>query len=507
MAITYNVGVDRDDNGDFDDITADVLALRWRLGMRAAHDSMAEPGIAQITVRNVDQSYSPEVHPLQPGQVVRIQSDGSSIRTHFTGHITHIEPQPGNQGRRAAVIHAADAIWQLQQHTVRLPPQVNVRAGAVIEQILDRVPFRRTKLRGYWVLGKAGHGELGTNTRLPIPNIPRSLESGETVFAYIGDTWGDGIPACAALRQVIEAERGRFFVDRSGQAVGYSRHHLLKDTVSLAVFSDDMAGLEYDYGSDTISQVQVRLLPRSLGPTGSVLWELDNAQLIPARSETPVQIVARFRDDQQRPIGALTLIPPVPGLDYTAGARADGSGPDLTASIDVTLRRVDFSAALLEIRNRAQRDAFLQAGARLRGTPLYAGDPLLIEQVSYGSLVFHSPQMLVFDLPALDSVAQAESLARYELARRKAPRGHIRSLTLSSHLHAAQIVARTLFDCITVREGQTGHDTDYFIVAESHVVDAGGWRHHVTWTLESADANTFWVLNHSRLNQDTRLAY
>jgi len=173
----------------------------------------------------------------------------------------------------------------------------------------------------------------------------------------------------------------------------------------------------------------------------------------------------------------------------------------------VTLRRVDFSAALLEIRNRAQRDAFLQAGARLRGTPLYAGDPLLIEQVSYGSLVFHSPQMLVFDLPALDSVAQAESLARYELARRKAPRGHIRSLTLSSHLHAAQIVARTLFDCITVREGQTGHDTDYFIVAESHVVDAGGWRHHVTWTLESADANTFWVLNHSRLNQDTRLAY
>src|SRR5690606_440863 len=155
MAITYNVGVDRDDNGDFDDITADVLALRWRLGMRAAHDSMAEPGNAQSTVGNVDQSYSPEVHTLQPRQVVRIQSDGSSIGTHVTGHIAHIEPQPGNQGRRAAVIHAADAIWQLQQHTVRLPPQVTVRAGAVIEQILDRVPFRRPKLRGYGGLCQA----------------------------------------------------------------------------------------------------------------------------------------------------------------------------------------------------------------------------------------------------------------------------------------------------------------------------------------------------------------
>jgi hypothetical protein len=130
-----------------------------------------------------------------------------------------------------------------------------------------------------------------------------------------------------------------------------------------------------------------------------------------------------------------------------------------------------------------------------------------MEPISYASQVFHSPQALRFDLPALDSVGQAESLARYELARRKTPRGHARSLTLSGSNHAAQILARTLFDRITVQESQTGHDADYFIVAEAHTVDLGSTRHHVTWTLESADDNTFWVLGHSRLNQDSVLAY
>ena len=512
MAITYTIAIDRDNDGDFadtgEDITADVLALHWRLGMQAAHDSMAPPGTAQITVRNVDQTYSPEINPLQPGQVIRIQSDdGSNVRTHFVGHIIHIEPQPGDQGRRAAIIHAADASWQFAHHLISLPPQVDTRADEVIEQILNRMPLRRTKLKGYWVLGKANHSELATHTRLHIVTIHRNLEAGQSTFTYIGDTWGDGIPADAAIRQMAESERGHFFIDQSGQAVFYDRHHLLKDTDSLATFADDMAGLEYDYGTGTISHVQVRLLPRSIGSDGTTLWELESPLRIPARTDPPLQVIAHFRDAEGRPIGALELIAPVPNLDYTASEKFNGSGIDLTRYVDVVLRRSDFSAVLLEIRNRINRDAFLQPGTRIRGTPLYTGDPLVIEQISRNSLAFYSPQALRFDLPALDSADQADSLARYELARRKTPRGHVRSLTLSSVTHAAQILVRTLFDRITVQEAQTGHSADYFILAESHTVDLGSTRHHVTWTLESANANRFWLLGYSLLNQDTVLGY
>lgn len=508
MAIIYHVGIDYENDGSFTDITADVLALRWRLGLQQAYDSMAAPGTAQITVLNIHQAYSPEVTLLQPGQVVRIQSDdGSTVRTHFTGHITHIEPLPGDQGRRTAIIHAADALWQFPHHTIRLPPQVNVRAGEVIEQILDRMPLRRAILKGRWVLSRPGYSELGTTTRLPPVTIPRSLHAGQSRFTYAGDTWGDGIAANEAVRQMAESERGRFFIDRAGQAVFYDRHHLLKIVSTAAAFADDAAGLEYDYGAGAISQVQVRLMPRSIGPAGTPLWELEAPLRIPARTNPPLQVIARFRDDEKRPIGALKLLPPVRQSDYIATARADGGGQNLTALVDIFLRRADFSAALLEIRSRAVVDAFLQPGARIRGTPLYIGDPLVVGQVNHTSLTFFGVQSLRFDLPALDSPAQADSLARYELARRKTPRGQVRSLTLSRVNHAPQVLARTLFDRIAVHETQTGHAADYFIVAEAHTVELGSARHHVTWTLESADTSRFWLLGYSRLNRDTLLAY
>lgn len=512
MAVSYQVAIDRDDDGDFsgpgEDITSDVLALDWQLGMHQPYDSMARPGTARIIVRNETQHYSPEITTLQPGQVVRIQShDGSTTRTHFTGHLTHIEPQPGDQGQRTAIIHAVDALRQLEQHRIRLPPQVSTHAGAIIEAILQRVPFRRHTLRGYWLLGRAGHGELGTHTRLPGANISRSLEPGLSLFHYVGDTWGDGIAASAAIRQVTEAERGRFFINREGQAVFYNRHHLLRDKTTQTSFADDMAGLSYSYGAQVISRVQVRLLPRSIGPDGATLWTLESPQRIRASTDAPLALVARFRDDQQQPAGALHLIAPVPRLDYMANTAEDGSGTDLTDQVDVVLRQADFSAAVLEIHSRAGQDAYLLEGARLRGTPVFLGDPLLLEQISYGSQALYSTGALLFDLPTLDSVPQAEALARYELARRKTPRGHIHHITLSRADHATPALARTLFDRITITESQTGHSGDYFIVAEAHTVDLGGYRHQVTWMLESAAANAFWLLGHSRLNQDTVLAY
>jgi hypothetical protein len=171
------------------------------------------------------------------------------------------------------------------------------------------------------------------------------------------------------------------------------------------------------------------------------------------------------------------------------------------------LRGRDFSAAQLELRNRSSGDVYLLAGARLRGTPVYRGDPLLLEQTAYASLNFYGAGILRLDLPALDRIEQADSLARYELSRRKTPRGLVSSLTLSSPQHSPQMLTRTLFDRISVVESQTAHAEHYFIVAEAHQVDRGGYRHHVTWTLESAESNQFWVLGRSLLGQTTVLAY
>ena len=268
-----------------------------------------------------------------------------------------------------------------------------------------------------------------------------------------------------------------------------------------------MNAVVYRYGDEVFSKASVRLIPRSVGDPSTTLWELDEAQRLPDSPADIQQFLVRFHDENERPTGALTVISPRPTLDYQANTEADGSGVDVTSRVNIVLRRVDFSAALLEVRNLSRRPAFILAGMQLRGTPLHTGDPMIVEHISYASRVFYSPRTLSFDLPLLDSIEQADSLARFEMSRRKSPRGDIHQITLTNQSHASQILTHSLFDLITVRETQTAHDADYFIIAEAHEVDQGGHRHRVTWTLESAAANAFWVLDRDRLNQSTTLAY
>jgi hypothetical protein len=502
MAITFTAAIDTADNGTWTDISADVLTLHWELGLRQPHDSLAEPGWARVSVRSPQRAYSPELNALRPGLRLRIASDdGTTQRTHFTGQIARIEPLPGDQGPRTATIHAVDALTGLEQATVRLPPQSSVTADMIIARVLDRAALRPAVLAGRWLLGRADHAELGQHTRLPERVLPHELETGKTVFAYVGDTWAEGIPAADALRAVVEAERGRLFIDRDGRLVFYNRHHLLRQIAPLAVFQNDWDALTYTYGADIISRVQVRLRPRRVGTAGALLWALTEPQRIRARASWTV--TARFRDDQGQPAGALALETPRPGLDYQAVSVIDGA--DLTQQVEVIVRRADFSAALIEVRSRAavEVDCWLQ----LRGTPLLQADPLLVEAFSPGAEAFYGPGVLNYDLPALGSLAQAEALARFELARRRQPVGCVRQITLHTARHAPHALAGTLFDRIRVQETQTGHAADYFIVREAHEVEQGGYRHRVTWTLERADAGAFWTLGHSRLAQQTTLAY
>ena len=78
---------------------------------------------------------------------------------------------------------------------------------------------------------------------------------------------------------------------------------------------------------------------------------------------------------------------------------------------------------------------------------------------------------------------------------------------MSGTSHLTQVLERTLFDRITIAETQTGHTADYFIIAEEHAVDLGGFRHTVSWLLEPAAASAFWIIGTSLLDQDTILAY
>ncbi len=510
---TYTVSIDTNDNGSFADATenraSDVLQLEWRLGMAQPFDSIAAPTIARITLRNTTRAYSPEytADDLKPGKPIRIQSnDGIATRTHFTGFIDHIEPLAGNQGERLAIIHAVGAEAVLGQQRIRLPPQINVTADSVIGKIMDATLLRYSPLAGYWLLDTTGHAELDSNTCLA-GSISRALESGRSTFAYAADTWDAGVTAWEAIRQMTESERGCFFTDRFGQLVFYNRHHTLLTSSAVASFSDNMDGLEYVYGADVANQIEVMLIPRSLGTPASVVWKLATPQLIQPGEAGIRRIVAPYRDASNQPMGAALVIAPVAGVDYQANTLADGTGADRTVALNMVIMEAGASAAVIEIRNTGTTPLYLLAGAQLRGTPLIGGAPALVTQSDYASANLYGLRRLTLHTPALTNIDEADQLARYELARRKSPRGMLRSIQISGTLHLNQILSRTLYDRITIHDTQTNHSADYFIIAEQHTVDLGGARHQTRWLLEPAAANSFWVLNTSTLDQTTTLAY
>jgi hypothetical protein len=510
---TYTIAIDFDDDGDFtdpgEDITADVLRLDWRLGMDAPYESIAAPIAAHITVRNLSRAYSPEytANDLSPGKPIRIQAnDGITTRTHFTGFITRVEPVAGDQGERLAVIHAGGPEAELTANHIRLPTQVSKRADQIIAAILDGLPLRQTKLKGYWLLDVTAHAELGTNTRLA-ELYTRSLEQGKSTFAYAADTWRSGIAPREAIRQIADAERGRFFVDRAGQLRFYNRHHTLLDVTPDATFADNMDGLEYVYGADVVNRVGVTLLPRSIGVAGTALWTLGASQLINPGETGVRQMVVHFTDANELPLGAVSVIPPVAGVDYQANTQADGTGVDRTAQLNVLLSETSASGAVLTIHNIGSDAVYLLAGTRVRGTPLLQGDLITLEQTDWTSVSLHGMRGIAFNLPALGSLEDADQLGRFELARRKDPRGIVRRIQVSGATLLTQMLTRTLFDRITLTETQTDHSADYFIIAEEHAVDLGGASHQVSWLLESAAASAFWIVSTSHLDQDTILAY
>ena len=227
--ITYTIAIDRNHDGTFeDDITADVIDAHWSLGLAQPYDSIADISHAEITVRNPTGAYSPEKNALDNGTRIRIQSDDSTTtRTHFTGFVGHIDPTEGDWGEKLAVIHLHDVQVWLDNSPVVISPQENVTADVVIDRLLNEAILRRAVIGGYCIIDVDGYNLIDTVSIFPEENITRSLDTGKTQFAYVGDWWGETVPARQGIAELVASERGRFYINRDGEAIFLNRNYTL----------------------------------------------------------------------------------------------------------------------------------------------------------------------------------------------------------------------------------------------------------------------------------------
>lgn len=496
MTIRYRVAIDRNHDGGFDDADGDisdrVVELRWRLGMRRAYESMADAGWARITVLNADGAFSPERARLDSGARVRIWSEFAGVaRTHFSGSISSIEPDEGDFGRKQALIQLQDIQPWLADSPARLSPQIDVTADQVIARLLDRATLRRPQLAGYCLIDVAGYNRVNDARIFPAGNVGRRLQRGRSRFAYVGDWWRDTTTAQEAIGEVAASERGRFFVDREGDAVFLNRHHTLIQRTVAAQFHDDMRGLAYSYGAQRLNQIALLMTPRELGEGGTLIWQLRSPLRIGRRSERMMNL--RLTDERDQPIGLLEF----DRLESRFQLGPEGGGREMRGGAFAEVAQLGTASIELRLANPTRHDLYLTL-LQLYGKPLYRGAPIEVGAADGAGMHIYGLKRLALDLPALSDFETAQAFADYELARRKHPRGSIHTLRINARDHLPESLSTGLFDRIRVSESQTGHGArDYFIVGEEHVAAAGGTRHDVTWTLEPADSARFVIIDRS----------
>lgn len=500
MPITYTIAIDSAEDDTFaTDLSADVLQAQWRLGLENPTHVMATPSQAIITLRNRSGTYSPERNSLIIGQLLRITSDdGMTNRTHFIGAIERITPQTGDQGQQQATLIATGIGSIFPQNTIRLAPQLDQRADQIIETILDQVRYRRKMPANYVVIDWTGRNLIDNGSFIFEPDaLPRNLQAGKSTFPYAGDTLGDGIPADTALREVTQSEGGYFYTTRTDEIRFINRHQTLINNTLAATFTDDMAELIYDYGTDIVNEVEVRILPRSVGTGAILLWEFTEPQRIKRRAS--IELVAEFRDENDNPLGTLSINDIVPQIHYRATLWPNPATKDLTENIQIIKRNESSSSVTLEVRNRGAQRAFLQF-LEIYGIPLIVGNPLIVTERDSLSITRYGIRGAAFNAPMITDTEDAQAFAQNILVQRANPRGLAQALTTNTRTHPEATLALTLFDRIRITESQTGNDRDYVILAEDHTVSLGGTRHIVTWLLAPVDDDRFFVVDRHNID-------
>lgn len=508
--VSWRFQVDWDSDGDYseasEDITSRVMAATWNLGMNQPFHEMAAEATMQMTLANWDRRFTPEntgsmyAGSMVPHRLVRVQSiyNGSTI-THWTGWTNTYSPTYDQRGELVTVVECKGARSFLQDAEVFLDLLEGVTADEVIRAVLERVQLPPA-LTQAWVLGVAGNSELGNSTYLADTSVAYDLETGQKTLAYVGDNWADGIKAYSAIADAVMAERGRFFFNRTGQAVFWNRQHLQLITTNAGTINDAMHGLEYTYGGHLANVVQVDCYPRSISATPTdILWQSEETIDIDPGDEKVIR--ARFGEqNSDAKVGGKDVVTP----NTVDGTLAVGSG-----SVNVAM---DADAASATLTLTAGSTGASVTTLVIKGRKMTSYNNQQAEAQDVESITRYGRRVHSINAKLLDDVESAESVAKFELNRRKEIRGEVLKLTLMNK-NSAAIAAQLGWEIgtrIRVQETQTAHDAEYFIVGESHDLREGSDHHITTWTLEPASTVKGWLLGvagRSELGSATYLGF
>lgn len=511
--MALKVLVDWDNNfnytGTYDDITADVTAISWKLGFRAPYQDIADESTCKITLANTDGKYNPEnssspLHDLllpQRRTEIRWVPAGGGTTVLWAGFIEFPsvtwETAGAATGNTFAQLNGIGFKSILDKVKVNLPVYTGVTGDVILTDVLSQAIIP-ANCPGIWILGMASFSELGDTTILMDVANFATIETGTVLVSTGSDP--QITTASQMIADVTMAERGRFFIDRSGECTWWNRHHLLTnvaDSGTVVCSTGDFrpTQIEYTYGELLSNVIEVTIAPPNTD-TAETLWELPNEITIPISSSSV--LFATLRRDTGQYVGASTL---VASPTFSQG----------TATVTV----IEYgNQAEITLTNASSTLNAILTSLTLSGAPTVQQNQMTVHKEDTATLTVYGERQFSVRLGALSTYADAEFVADYELFNRKAPIGMIKSVKYARALEDASSTALLGWPIgtrLAVSAAEIGHSADYFVMGEEHswAPGANGGYHEMTLRLEQARL-AMWVLGdagYSELSDTTTVGY
>lgn len=502
------------------DVTADWHTPTPLIVERGAEPGERVAGVGRMAfaLYNPDGRYTPGHANATPGFEagigVRLQaSDGESMCPLFTGRLAALNAAPGKTPTHVAPVCEDEMAALARVPVGAFPLLLDAQPGDLAERLVTRsfVPPGRLAC---WRLAHPQASLLGESTALSSPDTGVNIAAGQSRFAWAGDTWPPALPALAALREVCASEGGFFFIAADGTPTFHDRHTRPRRIAPDAELAGGLAGLAAERGlAQAANWVEVTVYPREVAQAAAVLWEAGHSLRVdPGR---PRVLSCPYRDPDERiaQVGALSLVTPVVGTDYTVTDQRDGAGKDLATHVAVRVE-AGGTAARVTLENTwpPGRQVYVH-GLRLRGVPLRRAYPAISVASDADSQFALGLHPLRLDMPLQDDAGVGADMAHALLANRRSPRVWV-AVTLeatASAVRLAQALARDVGDRLRVSDAGLGPEpVECFIEAVRHEITRGGASHRVTWRTSPADLEAYWALGetpYATMGAGSRLGY
>jgi hypothetical protein len=511
--------------GGWTDISADTrigiqaIEVQYGIGGSGPLDRIAETGTMSWAMDNssgnsggVQGYYSPGHTNARAnwdlGIAMRLKvSYGGTDYYKFRGTLIDVQPDAGQYQRQAVICSAVDWMDEAARSKIKgIAIQEGQRSDQLVSNIVTNAVTRQPSATDY--------------------------ETGQSTFAFALDNLLDGqTSVLRALADVTISELGYLYVKgdtaQGGTLKFEDRHARARFGAAVGSFDNSMVTLDVTRSrSDLINRVYVVVHPRTVAGSATVLYELTSTESVPSVSagET-IKITALFKartaagDEMDYRIAGKTITTPESGIDWIANSAEDGSGSNLTASVNVTLSVTAANAVEFSIENTAAVTAYLTT-LQVRGIAVTDVSETVVEASDSASQTTYGEIDTRVDMKYESNTGEfINNLSAWLLNTYKDPRYVVKQLSLAANTSSAlmtQALAREPGDKITIAETMTGiveavgaGQVGYFINGVQFRVSGGGMI-RASWTLSPGEAQAFWILETlgaSELGLTTRLGF